>query len=346
MTKSRNAIADEADRWVVRLHSDQRTREDAEAFRHWLERDPRHAQAYADSVALWDGVGALADDEAAHGLLRPLREGGNRSRPRLDRRAALIGGFGAIAAGAAVAVLGPQVLNRGQVLRTAPGQQRQARLADGSSVLLNTDTVLRVDLRQTERRLFLDKGQAFFLVAKDKARPFRVFVGHDEVRALGTAFEVRRIGDTARVTLEEGRVAVYRSGQADKRLDAVPAHALLAGAGEPREALTPAVVLDPGQQVELAVASPIAVRQVDLNRTQAWRYGRMILDDAPLGDTVADLNRYGGTQIVLADPQLAQVRVSGVFHTGRPEDFVESVTAAFPVRVVRRDEGRIVLARR
>lgn len=72
----------------------------------------------------------------------------------------------------------------------------------------------------------------------------------------------------------------------------------------------------------------------------------MILDNAPLGDVISDLNRYGGVQIILADPRLANIRVSGVFHTGRPEDFVESVTAAFPVEIAREDKQTIILRSR
>jgi transmembrane sensor len=105
----------------------------------------------------------------------------------------------------------------------------------------------------------------------------------------------------------------------------------------------PVAILSPGEQAVLASTRPIAIRDVDLRKVQAWRYGRMILDDAPLGETVADLNRYGGVQIVLADPKLAEIRVSGVFHTGRPDDFVKSVTAAFPVEIAREDEQTIVL---
>jgi transmembrane sensor len=195
-----------------------------------------------------------------------------------------------------------------------------------------------------ERRLFLDRGQVFFQVAKDKTRPFRVFAGRDEVRAIGTAFEVRRMGDIALVTLEEGSVAVYRA----ERIDTLARQDSASGehAPIPPAPSAPLAVLLPGQQAELAADKPAEVRRVDLSKVQAWRYGRMILDDARLGDTVADLNRYGGVQIVLADPKLADIRVSGVFHTGRPEDFVESVTAAFPVQVARQDDTTIVLQSR
>jgi transmembrane sensor len=334
MTESRDTISEDAVHWVVRMNCDQRTHADEADFRTWLEKDPAHARSYADCAALWDGVGEFAQTDEAHERLRPLRE-----PPRLrrfNRRVALFGGFGAAAAAAAVALIAPDLLDGEQTFQTTPGQQKRLRLADGTGVLLNTDSRLRVTFGYGERRIFLDRGQAFFQVAKDKTRPFRVFVGADEVRALGTAFEVRRIGDSVQVTLEEGRVAIYRAHATEPQT--------LNRGPPPRMGPEPAVVLSPGQQAVLASAEPVAVRGVDLRKVQAWRYGRMILDDAPLGEAIADLNRYGGVQIVLADPKLGKIRVSGVFHTGRPDDFVEAVTAAFPVEIARQNENTIVLA--
>jgi transmembrane sensor len=345
MIESGDTIGETAVFWVVRLNSDQRTRADEEAFRSWMEENPAHAEAFADCAALWDGVEHLATTADGRGALRNLRAP-VRAWARVTRRTALFGGTGAAAA-AAAGVTAFMMFGREQVLETAPGEQKRIQLADGSGVLLNTDSRLRVKLSRSERRLYLDRGQAFFQVAKDRARPFRVFVGHDEVRALGTAFEVRRLGDSVQVTLEEGRVAIYRAGDAmpqtlgsRSRLAEVLAPAVSSGSARP------AAVLFPGQQALLARTQPVAVHTVSLPAVQAWRYGRMILDDASLGDTVADLNRYGGVQIVLADRKLADIRVSGVFHTGRPDDFVKSVTAAFPVEIAREDEQTIVLKSR
>jgi transmembrane sensor len=344
-----SSAKDEAAMWVVRLHSDQRTRADEVGFKAWLERDPRHANAYADCVALWDDVGALSAKDEAQAILAPIRGRAVRSRRDFSRRGILVGGSVTLAAAAAAVAVGPLILNRDLVLSTVPGQQRSIRLADGSTVLLNTDTLLRVSLRANERRLILDRGQAWFQVAKDSARPFRVFVGDDEVRALGTEFEVRRIGDTLRVTLEEGKVAIYRAKRSLRPVRAMAAHAQISTLDVASATLLPTVVLKPGEQVDLSDTAPlvpVAVRDVDLTKSGAWRYGRMILDDAPLGETVADLNRYGGVRIILADPGLARIRVSGVFHTGQPQDFVDSITAAFPVRIASQDNETIVLAER
>ncbi len=342
MIEDRDAIDEAAVAWVVRLASDQRTRADEDAFRAWMEEDPVHAEAFADCSALWDGAQALAATDEGRKALQRIRAP-RQAFGRLTRRTAILGGTGIAAAAAGLATF--LVLGGEQTFQTAPGQQKRLRLADGTGVLLNTDSQLRVRLLRSERRLYLDRGQAFFEVARDRNRPFRVFAGRDEVRALGTAFDVRRMDDDVIVTLEEGQVAIYRDGLvAVGAADAARRRPTTGPAGP--GPLAPAAVLTPGEQATVKDIYPVAVRRVDLRPVQAWRYGQMILDDAPLGETVADLNRYGGLQIVLADPKLASIRVSGVFHTGRPDDFVEAVTNSFPVEIASKDASTIVLKAR
>ena len=317
---------DNAAAWIARLGSDQRTRADDEAFEAWLAADPAHADQYAEHAELWHGLASLGGDADARAALLGGEVRALPERPPISRRAA-IAGFGTAAA-ASLALFATPGLDRVRgVHRTRRGEQRQVILADGSRLMLDTDSRIDVDFSEAERRIVLEKGRAHFKVAKDAARPFRVFVGDDEVRAIGTAFDVRKDRGVAKVTLEEGVVAVYRT--AAPRADGVRA---------------PSAVLKPGQQAKLTAAAPVQVAAIDLGREQAWRFGRMILDNAPLGEAVDDLNRYGGRRVVLADPSLAGMKVSGVFHTRDPEAFVEAITAAFPVRLAEESRGELVLA--
>ncbi len=324
--RNRKDIEREATDWVVRLGSDQRTGADDVAFKDWLEIAPEHANAYAEQQALWSGIAELSNnDDAKTFLARP-----EPSHPILTRRRILMGGSVAAAA-AGIAIVAPQFFGPSRYA-TAKGEQRTIDLADGSVIALNTDSALTVDLTKSERRITLERGQAFFKVAKDRSRPFRVFAGTYEVRALGTAFDVHRVGDAAKVTLEEGSVAIF---------DGMNPQALTT----PNFlAVRPTLILKPDQQVVMAKKAPIVVAKIDPRSIAPWRYGELVLDETPLGDIVEDLNRYGGPQIVLADPKLAELRVSGVFHTGRPDLLVEALTAGFPVRVSERTASRIILA--
>lgn len=304
--------------WVARMSSDQRTRDDEAALQAWLDEDPARQAAFARHADIWDAAGALAADAEARAILGQ----GRGVRPHIDRRAVL-GFTAAAAAAAAVAVVaGPQIAEWRGLYRTKVGESRRVTLADGSELTLDTATRVQVRFSEGERRLTLEAGQAHFRVAHDASRPFRVFVGADEVRAIGTAFDVRKDGERARVTLEEGVVAVYR------------------------DTAKPETILKPGQQATLAPAAPVKVAAVDVRREQAWRFGRLVLDASPLGEAVDEINRYGGRAIVLADPTMADLKVSGVFHTRRPEAFVEAMTTAFDIEVVREDDRELVLGPR
>ena len=322
-------IEGEAAGWVVRLHSDQRTQADQDAFRDWLDADPAHLEAFSANAAIWDSMGAWGDNREAREVLRfqPMWSGFGRRVLQWS-----VAGAGLAAAAAAVFVFGG--LRLAQRYETVPGELRTISLSDGSTLLMNTDSRVSTRFTQGERRVIVERGQAYFRVAKDKTRPFRVFVGSDEVRAVGTAFDVRRLGDHAEVVLEEGRLAIYRSVSPTEPL----LKRRMAG-----QASRPALYMTAGQALDLPDnASPI-VQAANVPQSSAWRYGRVALDDTRLEDAAEDLNRYGGPQIVLSDPRLADIRISGVFHTGRPYDVVSDVVRAFPVKVLKDDGKQIVL---
>ena len=318
--------AEDAAFWVARLHSDQVTGADEAAFAAWLAERPERRAAYDAMERTWRALGALRNDAVANAALASLR-----ANPEADagRRALLGGGFALAAASLAGVAL---YFGAGtQRYETGVGELRREALEDGSTISLNTASRVRVRYDERERRIWLDRGQAFFTVAHDASRPFRVFVGSEEVRALGTAFEVRREGERMRVILEEGVVAVYRAeGETVLRAASLEAE--------------PDLVLRPGQAAELAPEGAAQVASVDLRRTGAWRYGQMIFDAEPLARAVAEINRYHRRKIVLSDAALGDIAISGVFQTGRPEAFADVLTTAFPIDIVSQNEREIRLA--
>lgn len=315
--------------WVVRLHSDQSTAAEREQFKAWLEAEPDHATAYAEHAALFAGIGSLMGNDDLRSFLMAPR----RRQISIDRRAVFLGAAG-IAATVGGILIAPALAEK--VIETKVGEQKHVHLADGSNLVVNTDSRIRVSMTHSERHVFIDRGQAYFDVAKDHNRPFRVFIGSDEVRAIGTAFDVERVGTSARVTLEEGKVAIYRYGSVSSALRPEALDTVLE---------RPAAVLVPGQQVLLRDKTT-TVSSAKLEMTRAWRYGQLVFDETPLGDTVDEFNRYGGPRIVLGDPSLASIKISGVFHTTDPRSFTESICQTFPVKVVSEDEATIVLGRR
>lgn len=312
-----STVRGRAAHWVARSSADDRAADDDVKLAAWLSDDPDHADVFAEQMELWDAAGALADDPMAHTMLLGRTEGLSAGR-RFGRKSAIYALIGACAASLMVVSLGTLNGGDGDHFVTTPGEQRSVKLADGSVVTLDTGSAVDVRLSRSERRLVLRSGQAFFEVKKDAARPFRVFVGDSEVRAIGTAFSVRKEGARARVFLAHGTVSIRDPG-------------------------TPPVILKPGEQAEMAPATRTAVVKIDPDRAMAWRFGRLMFDATPLAVAVAEVNRYGGRQIMLSDPALGRVRISGVFHTREPEAFVETVVAIFPVRLSEGDKQKIVL---
>ncbi|MDB5456232.1 MAG: anti-FecI sigma factor, FecR, partial [Caulobacter sp.] len=204
---------------------------------------------------------------------------------------------------------------------TAVGEQVSVGLEDGSRVRLNTDTRLRVRFGAGERRVELQRGQAFFEVAHDSGRPFIVVAGRAQVRAVGTRFDVRRDDGDVRVTLAEGRVAVRDDTLATKDW-----------------------MLSPGQSLALgAHATSATPVPVDVPALTAWTTGHLSFRDMTLAEAVSEINRYSRSKIVLGPGAPADRRISGVFAAGDTDDFVAAVTALYALKSVRRLDGRLEL---
>jgi transmembrane sensor len=215
---------------------------------------------------------------------------------------------------------------------TSVGEQRTARLDDGSTIVLNTGTELRVEFTDQLREVRLLKGEALFNVASDAARPFRVLSHGAVAQAIGTSFVVRRNGEQTIVTVIEGQVAVASQlGVTELKSAQLPRESRRLAAGDRARVADDAIETTP-------VANPAAVT--------AWRTGRLIFDGETLAEAAAEFNRYNEMQIVIEDTQLAGERLSGVFDAHQPQSlvlFLERSGAIEPATVA---DGRIVLVPR
>ncbi|MEA3177119.1 MAG: transrane sensor [Gammaproteobacteria bacterium] len=213
------------------------------------------------------------------------------------------------------------------VFATGVGETRPLVLDDGSRILLDTQSRLRVVFTAGARDIELLEGQAHFEVAKDTQRPFRVRTGSAEVVAVGTRFDVATLPARTTVTLIEGRVNVRTLPSA--------AHA------EPQVA-----AMVPGQQLGITSDGQLLDQQVvKIENVTAWQRGTIVLDDVPLPDALAAMNRYSATQIVIPAPWLQSRRVSGVFRVGDVETEALALQRYFGLRETSHSEREIVLGR-
>ena len=308
-----DAIEAVAAEWVSRLSGEPLRPDERRALDGWLAEHPDHRAAFDYARATWAELGVLraAPGSLARDFVPPrARKGG----PPRRRRTGLLRGAGALAAGVVIAVglgalwFGDPVTMMLADHRTDPAETRSFLLVDGSTVELGPASAMALQFTAGERRIALLSGIAYVAavpVSGAEKRPFVVEVAEGSARALGTAFMVERLPDAARVTVVSHRVEVAP--------DATPGRA-------------DSVVLSPGQSVRYDEDGALGpVRQVALKTVTAWRRGRLIFDRVPLAAVVAALNRYRRGRIVIADPALADRRVSGLFDTRKLDAALETI---------------------
>lgn len=322
ISSSRRDVDAEAAAWVARLQSTPRDMATEAALKSWLSADAEHRDAFERATEIWAIIPGAAAFESGDRPAWPmtLARPGPPARPSRARPAL------AVAASLLLVIAGVfwlTVGHRPATYVTRVGEQEVAALADGSRVALNTETAIRVDYKPDVRQITLEHGEAMFDVAHNMARPFIVEAGDTRVRAVGTSFIVRRMDRDVQVILLKGRVAV-----------SVTAERSRSGAK--------ATMLDPGERLTAGKDTTAAIDKPSIEAVTAWRRGQVVFDETPLASAAAELGRYGGPRITIADPRLAATPVSGVFSTNDAGEFAVAVARLHGWRVEQAgDEFRI-----
>jgi transmembrane sensor len=350
----------EAAAWLSRLQ--EAGADTCAAFETWLDAKPEHAAAWQQVHEPW----ALIGEQAAAPELVELRRAAladakDKLRER-SRRFQRVGWRSKIALAAAVVGITVGGLIFWQyglpdVYRTAAGERRTVTLDDGSTVTLDSQSELRVRYTPNTRDLTLSRGQARFDVAHDVERPFSVVAGGQKVIATGTAFNVDLLGSTVLVTLIEGRVVVLPqapNARAPGLSGAVPPGTVSANRSSAatqrgtqrdptRGGSARGVELKAGEQLIASPAEVLSIEHVNVERATAWAAGELVFDNEPLSSVVARINRYTTSRVELADSATADLKISGVFHTGDVDGFVSTITSYLPLRASATGDGTIRL---
>ena len=301
--------------WFSRQHSGQMTRADQDALRQWLDDDPAHLDAYQAVRAAWSDVGAIR----THPRVMAMREHLTMSHVRGRYRLA-VGALAACVVAGVLVVAGvtgwqpaPRPLGD-HTFATALGERATITLPDGSELTLNTDTVVRTRTDATRRMVYLDKGQAYFKVAKDSGHPFIVTAGDRTITALGTAFDVRMEKGVFEVTLVEGKVRVESS---------VPS--VDATGASPPTVEVQATEMTAGSQLVAPDDGEWRLIRTNAALETSWTRGQLIFDDVPLKDVVAELNRYSARKMVVTGASLENTPISGNFKPGDVAGFIHAL---------------------
>lgn len=327
--------------WLARRDGGAWTDDDAAALDAWLSRDTAHRVAFLRLQAAWEHAGRLqALGAGTPGEIPPRGAWASVSHERTHadtpdpamlvftprakpahRRAWPLAATAAVAACALAVGWGWHAFGAVEESShgTALGGMDTVALADGSRTTLASDSRIDVRLSRRERRIDLQRGEAFFDAAKDSRRPFVVEAAGRQVVAVGTRFSVRRDGEDLRVVVTEGVV----------RLEALP------GDGAPQ----PATLL-PAGSIALARRDGVLVKAVPLAEAEQlvdWRSGLLVFRDTTLSEAASEFNRYNARKIVIGDDVVGDLRIGGSFRWENAEAFVRLLEQGFPVRA---DYGR------
>jgi transmembrane sensor len=357
-------ISREAAQWLVEFRTGEVDPAGRRDFDAWLRASPEHIRAFIEMAALWHEGGAvdprreldvealIARAEREQPIVeltatpgsgatvalppgRALPDTGARAAAggRAPSRRARAGGWavaaGLLAAGLATALILRSGPPKAQIYGTGVGARRSIVLADGSKVLLDSKSRLRVSYTAATRSVDLLQGQALFEVVKDPRRPFLVHAGNAVVRDVGTVFDVNRIGDGTIVTVVEGSVAIT-----------TPSQPLYLTAGEQLD-------------VHLGDFSPRPIH-VDISAETAWTDGEVVLQSATLAEVARVFNRYSARRLVARDLGKKPLRLSGVFSTnpdflmrylrGRPD--IAVTESSSEIDIVRTPAGHRAIGHR
>jgi transmembrane sensor len=344
----RDAIAQRAADWFLANRAGTLDQGEREAFFAWLKASPVHVEEYlsiavaeralaetaqAPKMALEDLKRLAREDESDRVIelsttapvaivAPPAASAGTADAARAARKTPARRGWLAVAAAASVGAIAlgigwllqapsPAVA---QTFRTTRGAQQEYRLADGSTLRLDSDSEVAVYLSGAERVATLMRGQVLFRVAHDAHRSFRVQSGNVNALAIGTEFDVYRKPDATLITVLEGQIAVSS------------AHP------EPE----PALKVGAGQQVRVTESAfPGAPSAANLYMATSWVEHKIAFEQRPLEEVAEEFNRYNAVQIAIEDPTLKHLAVSGVFDASDIDSFATFLASLDGVGVTR-----------
>lgn len=315
-----------AEAWLVRMGRAEVSARDLEGFEAWLDAEPARLGEYQALKSTHREARALKSALTAELAILPRKPAASR-RPGWP-----------VVAGPAVAVLSAAILavtlwpglspfgpidpmSGAMTYQTTVGEVRDVHLADGSTVTLDTGSVVRVALRPDARQVVVERGQAYFQVSHNPDRPFRVDLADRTVVVTGTRFVTRLEGDAARVTLLEGSVNLSPASGSGFSFHLSPGDT---------------VVYEPGRPVRLEA-------RIDPAEAAPWRQRRLVFRDARLSDALAELSRYTPVRLVADDPALDRQRVTAVFPLEGDGSVVDRIDRLFPVTITPSGPGSVVV---
>ena len=341
------SINQQACAWIAKLHGEPSAK-DLQNFRAWMAQSPAHKTEVRQLAKLWGELDVLTELAVVQ---EPLSTQSTSAR-LFDKVAALIKfsnwnrPLATMVTATLVAVLAlPIIIDINKTTySTDIGKQELITLRDGSTVLLNTNSSIRVDYSLETRNISLLSGQAHFEVTKDNSRPFNVYAGKGLVRAVGTAFSVYLQPDIIEVTVTEGTIELSAVAPAP-----APTNQPETEPTAPSKTITKLSLVTAGQNATMdqdtsSIDSIEVIDAPEIVQKLAWHQGLLRFSGDPLEDVVAEISRYTDLSIVILDPEIRDLRIGGFFKVGETEKMFQALETSFGVRVERKGKNVALLA--
>jgi transmembrane sensor len=316
------AAEEQASLWAARLEGSVLTDSDRAALEAWLAGDPSRRSLLSSYCSLSARLDVMVPELAAAGSIElpPVQE-----RPRAAWNPWKVATAGMAAAALALGVFQfERVRGSTEDLSTPAGQRGSFTLSDGTRVELNANTSITVDNGRTERRVHLANGEAFFVVSRDKSRPFTVDTPAGSVRVTGTIFNVlTEAASQLDVTVVEGSVQVRPD-------DASGAHA------------SDSTVLEAGGvlKAEGGSVSITTLQPAEIDDALAWRRGQIVCNAMSVSEALARFSHYYG-RVMTATAGAGAGRAAGQYSLGNLDEFLDFLHGSMNLSVVRSADGTV-----
>ncbi len=360
--------SDQAASWFLRLQEETQVEAVFVDWQHWLTASSEHRLAYekiedvalrmrtapASMLRLPSALEMLNDDYDGSQPIAEWKQGlagSIRQRPATAHRLRYAAAAGLILTLGLGSWLGARHMNfpadSVAVYRAAAWQQQTIALPDGSRVTLDAGSILKTRLTSRQRLLQLDRGEAYFEVARD-ARPFSVSAGITQVTALGTAFNVKLNGERTIVAVIEGKVSVTATAPLAEAADDTGAGSsgsaapnLIAGLKDTRRLSTQ---LSAGEAVSYGADSGFdAIPSEQASLATGWLSGRRQYRNEPLRNVLADVDRYTGRHTEITDSAAGELKFTGTLNLHNSAAWLQGLSVALPVRVTEDDTGTLIV---
>ena len=311
----------QASEYVVRLYSGELTAKEEQQILDWCSERDEHQAAFDAALSVWEDASALTPKAGW--------------REQLEKRFYT---WRYIAASVVIAIFASMLLihneypaektlfQAAQYYKTGIGEVSNVGLPDGSTVTLNTDTNIKVEFTPVQRELWLNKGEAFFDIAKDTSRPFIIHTDTKMVTVVGTKFNIKLSHSGFNIAVTEGIVAVQDSTKVASR-------------GDSQHDNKP-LLLEAGAVASFSKDSALIAKQNTsaVEKAKSWTTGYLRFDDERLEKVIESFNRYRSRKIVI-DPALVDMRISGVFKLSDGDSILSALEATLPVEVVKTEKN-------